>query len=271
MKCNPDERNVKQIHPDDLESYVLTDAAFIDGDLLELPSSLNSVTADSFTTCDLDVVGKNLPDNVPPEILTLYPGPPVNVPETITLYPSPTNNVREMLTLNSDPTDIVAEHLSVGEHGHSGTNPGEQIKEISGKTSSTKSNTELIDVASPVTNKLSKVINNPIVIVDAETINNNELKTMCVFCQKIIEKGNIVNHMKNVHKTTTKTQEKIRQLGTETNLFNCDLCDFKTNKLYNLERHKRFSKSCIPSLICDVCDNSFSDITLFKIHKRSNC
>ena len=100
-------------------------------------------------------------------------------------------------------------------------------------------NTDYIGVVSPFLTLAKKSVNEvdtSIVITAAEldTINGNN-KAMCVYCNKLIKSGNIVNHMKNVHNKTTKNTKKISsdKSKLKNNPYSCDSCDYKTTKEIN--------------------------------------
>ena len=152
-----------------------------------------------------------------------------------------TNHVPDPLTGQDNP--MAGEHITlasqgVHDHIYSGSdhqgprlNPSEDNQQLV--------NTDYIGVVSPfltLAKKSVNEVNSSLVITAAELDNiNGNNKAMCVYCNKLIKDGNIVNHMKNVHNKTTKNTEKISsdKSKLKNNPYSCDSGDYRTTKEIN--------------------------------------
>ena len=147
------------------------------------------------------------------------------------------HGVHAPITTQDDPFTRTEEQTSLNDPGVHDPITGQQDPSTAGDNIQL-ANTDLIGITSPfLTNarKSGKVVTSPVVITDANSDNNNSNKSMCVYCHKLIKTGNLINHMKNVHKKTTKNTAKIssEQSEVKNKSFSCDFCDYKTTKEIN--------------------------------------
>ena len=134
-------------------------------------------------------------------------------------------------------TNNAVKHVSRDNIGEDVSN--KDVNAIQGSENPQLTNTEIIDINSPfkLKEKSSKAIPNSIVSVLTSNNNGQDTQMLCVFCQKIIKPGNLINHMKYVHGKSTKNTDKIKKpmsnSKVKVNLFSCDFCDYETTRVIN--------------------------------------
>lgn len=69
------------------------------------------------------------------------------------------------------------------------------------------------------------------------------------------------------HNTSKKHKNNINP--HHSNLFECEICNYQTNRKYNLEVHQKIHTTRLDVIKCEVCSKSFSERRLVVQHVKT--